>query len=94
MIHKLKTWTQFYQDVVDQKKRFEIRVDDRGFRIGDYLDLIEVDEHRGLAPTGKACRVEVTYVYRGSPEDGFGFKENCVVMSIDLLVSDLSAIAE
>lgn len=35
----LKTWTQYYDDVAAGKKPFEIRVNDRGYRVGDILIL-------------------------------------------------------
>lgn len=90
MIHQLKTWKQFYQDVLDENKRFEIRLNDRNFQVGDCLDLIEVDEYNLLAPTGRVCRVEVTYVYRGTRNNAFGLKDGHVVMSINLLLHEVA----
>jgi hypothetical protein len=42
-IHVLKTWPEYWDAVADEVKRFEIRKDDRGYRVGDYLVLRKFD---------------------------------------------------
>lgn len=39
--HDLKTWPQFYRAVIDGRKTFEVRKNDRGFAEGDTLVLRE-----------------------------------------------------
>ena len=39
--HELKCWPQYFQAVVLGKKTFEIRLDDRDFRVGDMAILKE-----------------------------------------------------
>lgn len=93
MIHELKCYKTYYQDVIDQKKKFEIRKEDRkdeqendlNFQAGDYLDLNEVDEADGCKPTGRSCRVLVTHVLKDCPE--FGLMEGFAILSIFLTVS-------
>lgn len=34
-VHELKTWQQPFDDVWNNEKTFEVRKDDRGFRLGD-----------------------------------------------------------
>ena len=41
MIHKLKTWPRFYEEVCRGDKTFEVRHDDRPFATGDTLILQE-----------------------------------------------------
>jgi hypothetical protein len=41
MMHELKCWPVHFEDVVSKGKRFEIRVDDRGFAPGDGVFLRE-----------------------------------------------------
>ncbi len=43
-IHKLKTLQPYFDDLVNGKKTFEVRKDDRNFQVGDRLDLFEGDE--------------------------------------------------
>jgi len=76
--HELKTWPKFFQAIWDGRKTFEVRVDDRGFREGDVLDLREWDPewNPGKGPddpekyTGREIKAEVTYLYPlPMPED-------------------------
>ena len=58
--HYLKTLTNFYQDIESGKKNFEVRFNDRDFKVYDMLYLQEF-----IPPstyTGREIRKEVTYV--------------------------------
>ena len=39
--HHLRTWPRYFQAILDGRKNFEIRVNDRGFAEGDSLCLEE-----------------------------------------------------
>ena len=41
MIHELKIWPQYYERVKEGLKTFEVRLDDRGFQVGDTVILKE-----------------------------------------------------
>ena len=60
MIHELKIWPHFFEDVLSGRKRFEVRVCDRPFHVGDMLALNEFDSERGY--TGRSCLVGVDYM--------------------------------
>lgn len=62
--HKLKTWREFYQDVYDGIKKFEIRFNDRDFQVGDILTLIETDPNNFNASTGRQSSYQITYILR------------------------------
>lgn len=59
MLHELKTLPFFFAAVVDRKKTFEIRKNDRHFQPNDDLLLKEWD---GEGYTGRTARVKVTYL--------------------------------
>lgn len=65
--HELKTWPPYFQDVLEGRKTFELRKDDRGFREGDVLWLREwVPGRPGF--TGRSIRKVVTYVIAADDE--------------------------
>jgi hypothetical protein len=76
--HELKTWPEFFQAILDGTKRHEIRVDDRGFAVGDVLVLREWDPHVDDY-TNRKLRVLVTYKTGGG---NWGLPSNVCVMSI------------
>jgi len=86
-VHELKCWPDPFQAILDGRKRFEFRRDDRGYAVGDILDLHEWDPHtryyRRVEVDGisvyRAHRVLVTYILRGQ----HGVPDDFVVMSIE-----------
>ena len=62
-IHDLKIWPQFFDAVVDGRKRAELRKNDRDFRDGDILNLREFDPYQEKY-TGRGVTVLVTHVQR------------------------------
>ena len=65
MTHNLKTWSQFFAPLFAGEKRFEVRLNDRGFRVGDTLRLREWDKETGY--TGRELSMDVTYLLWGFP---------------------------
>ncbi len=63
--HRLKTWPEYFQQVADGAKRFEIRVNDRDFQVGDELHLEEfaprAKDGQG-AYTGRFEIATITYI--------------------------------
>lgn len=82
--HDLKTLPQYFRPVKAGVKRFEVRVDDRGFEPGDILNLVEWDPDAGF--TGDSCRVRVTYLMQ-LPELAPRCHAKSVVMSIERAVA-------
>lgn len=68
MQHKLKIWPEYFGPVISGEKTFEVRKNDRDFKIGDTLVLEEyvVDYiwERSYY-TGRTVKVEVTYILDG-----------------------------
>lgn len=69
MTHDLKVWPEFWQAVYRGEKAFELRRDDRGYRVGDELRLREWDP-RGGDYTGNALTRHVSYICRDMPQWG------------------------
>lgn len=92
-IHDLKIWPTQYAMILQGKKTFELRRDDRPYAIGDQLLLREYDPGReGSALiavrgyTGRGLIVKVPYLIRGPLVFGPGpllLPEGVVCMSID-----------
>jgi hypothetical protein len=69
--HYLKTRPEFYQAIVDGIKPFEVRYNDRDYKVGDILHLQEF-----ILPntyTGRHMAKEVTYILSDSNycKDGY-----------------------
>lgn len=65
MIHQLKCETQYFEALTSGLKPFEIRKNDRDFRVGDFLALNEIifDRIDGeIVCTGRCCLVKVMYI--------------------------------
>lgn len=76
-LHELKIWPAFFRAVMEGRKTYEIRKNDRGFMVGDPIRLNEYDPTHGY--TGKFCDVKVTYLTEGGQ---WGLPEDICVMSI------------
>lgn len=59
--HDLKCWPEYYRAVIDGVKTFEVRLNDRDYRVGDVLHLREWDRLTEQY-TGRDAYREVTYV--------------------------------
>lgn len=85
-IHHLKTWPEPYQAVADGRKRHEVRVDDRGFAVGDELVLKEWDPTPSylsqVGYTGRELRARVLYL---TSAGSWGLPANRCVMSIEVI---------
>jgi hypothetical protein len=75
MIHELKIFPEYFNAVISGVKTFEIRKNDRPFKVGDLLALNEYD---GQSYTGNSCLVYIDYILA----DADYVREGMVVMSI------------
>ncbi len=86
--HELKTWPQPFQAVWDGGKTYEVRKNDRGFKVGDQLRLREwVPSEEGIRVviegyTGREILAEVRYM---TPGGSFGLPADMCVMGICVL---------
>lgn len=80
--HELKVWPEFFEALADGSKPFEVRRDDRGYEVGDWLHLREWikpsrDEIDGTY-TGREVHRQVTYILSSRlPPGEFGLLLGC-----------------
>lgn len=78
-IHKLKIWPVYFNCTLAGIKPFEVRKNDRGFKIGDTLILEEYDPKSNKGYTGKKASRVVSYVLPGGQ---FGIKAGYCVLGL------------
>ena len=76
MTHELKIKPEYFEAIFWESKKFEIRKNDRDFKVGDILFLREWD---GGKYTGNQNAKRVTYILHGP---AFGLEEGYCIMSI------------
>jgi len=64
-VHQLKSWPEFFGPLLDGSKNFELRKNDRDYRVGDHL-LLQEYEPRDQRFTGRELAKRVTYVLTGA----------------------------
>jgi hypothetical protein len=79
VVHQLKCWPEYFGPILDGRKTFEVRKNDRGFKSGHVLHLREWrPQIEGGYYTGRETHVRVLGVYSDLP----GVREGHVVMSL------------
>lgn len=59
--HRVKTWPEFFDATVKGMKDFEVRLNDRDYKVGDVLELAEWDPDHATF-TGLTCFRRITYM--------------------------------
>lgn len=81
MLHALKTWPGYFKAVKDGSKPFEIRRNDRPFKVGDTLMLQEYNND-GSEYTGQEYATIITYILSGSEAENLGCKKGYCILGI------------
>lgn len=77
-VHQIRLASNYFEDVAAGIKTFELRKNDRHYRKGDILELMEFTEGRN---TGRLIRAEVTYLL----EDYTGLEDGYCIMAIKVI---------
>ena len=77
-VHIIRLGASFFDDVCSGRKSFELRKNDRGYKQGDILEMMEFADGRN---TGRSVRVLVTYIL----EDYTGLEDGYCIMATVLL---------
>lgn len=73
--HVLRLSFRYFDDVRSGRKSFELRKNDRGYRVGDILDLMEFKDGRN---TGREIEADVVYML----DDYTGLEEGWCILGI------------
>lgn len=85
MTHALKTWANYYKEQENGNKLFELRKDDRPYKIGDKFLSQEFDQHKNEY-TGKETTYYITYILRDA--EMFGLKQGYCILSLKQIVDN------
>ena len=77
MEHELKILPQYFMEVAQGKKPFELRRDDRDYKVGDTLKL---KEWNGKEFTGSYATRLITYILKDCPK--YGLKKGFVIIGM------------
>ena len=78
-VHELRIARQYYEAISDGTKRFEIRYDDRDYRVGDYVHfLVKEGFYGSVTLTGELYRI--TYKLEDVPE--YGLKPGYCILGL------------
>lgn len=75
--HELKVWPEYYKALMSDLKQFELRKNDRDFKVGDELLLREYDPQTATY-TGKSLRRWIHYIVKDVPH--FGLMEGYCIL--------------
>ena len=78
VVHELKTWTEFYDDILSGFKTFDVRKNDRDFQIGDIVCFMDWDKEKDEY-LGSKTRYKISYILYGGQ---FGIEQGYCVLGI------------
>lgn len=86
-VHQIRLGVSFFDDACSNIKSFELRKNDRDYKVGDILEMMEFADGRN---TGRMVRKLVTYIL----EDYTGLDDGYCIMATKLLNGDGEALQE
>jgi len=79
--HKLKISEKYYSDVLNGYKPFELRKNDRDFKLWEIIELSQVNEFG--TNTGRSILRKISYVLKDCPE--YGLKDGYCILGLESL---------
>lgn len=83
-VHELKTLNPYFQDVWAGLKDFEVIKNDRNFKVGDFIHLIEYDDKGNRLDRSIVKRIK--YILQGGK---YGISKNYVILGFDSKMVDI-----
>lgn len=84
--HHLKCWPEFFKELAALNKTFEVRKNDRDFKVGDIL-VIEEFMPDIQCYTDAYLNFSITYILQGGQ---FGIEKDYVILSLVTFLSCVS----
>ena len=78
--HKIKIDPKYFDDVAKRRKTFEVRKNDRAYKVGDLLVINEYDREIEKY-TGRYIRVLATYIL----DDQEYLRDGYVILALEIL---------
>jgi hypothetical protein len=86
--HELKSWTPYFASINEGIAKFDLRWNDRKFRVGDIACFQEFEDTLDIF-TGRVCERRITYIVEGvgpgSIEPLKGLMRGYVILSLEPL---------
>ncbi len=89
IVHELKTDPVYFSAIGEGRKKFDIRINDRNYQVGDeiwfqetYYSCEEMKQGLPLRYTGRIIAAEITYIMTGPI---FGLAGGWAILSIELV---------
>lgn len=82
MIHELKILPKWFEAVQSNKKHFELRKNDRNFKVGDILILKEFQYDKGTY-TGRRVKRKVNYILCGDDSYTLGLAKGYCILGLE-----------
>lgn len=60
-VHRIKSWPISFDAILEGAKTFDLRVNDRDYRVGDYVDLHKFDPNNGVF-MGESQMRKITFI--------------------------------
>lgn len=86
-VHRIKSWPPSFDAIVEGTKTNDVRVFDRDYRVGDYVELLCFDSTNNVFMGGSAYR-KVTFIEEILSNRGVGCEKFAVLSYAPLAPSD------
>ena len=83
-IHELKCWPEFFLPLKERTKEFELRKNDRDYKVGDYLLLREFDPGFEDGYTGRKTYRQVQEILAADRAPD-GLKDGFVILGLTIV---------
>ena len=81
IIHKLKTVNPYFNDIWNRIKNFDVRLNDRDFKVNDYVLLREFDPTTLNKYLFREILCRIYYIF----EDSKFLKKNIIIIGIHII---------